>query len=154
MSNISNYVVITKLIMNKLFINGVAILSLLAIHEIGHVIIGIQAGCESGKAIILDTTKEGPYAELLCSNTTNYSLAYFGSFISSVIFGALFFILRGSAEKNLFFVILGFSLIFGSLDLVMITGTQLAFYLSIVSGFAIIIFGEYFLAYRYVETFK
>lgn len=147
-----NQLVITlQMILNIVLINGMAILALLGIHEMGHVIFGVQMGCSSGKAILLDTTKEGPYAELTCPSSANYVLAYAGSLITSIAFGSLFLLMRNSADRNIFFIILGFSLIFGVLDIIAITGMGYLFYVIIISGFSVVVLGELLLTSGYVN---
>jgi hypothetical protein len=127
------------------------VLSLLSLHEIGHVVLGMYTGCQSGKAIIFDTTQQGPYAELICSGEVNYNFAYMGSFIIPMIFGSVFLFLRNSPQRNFFFVILGFSILFCSLDIVAATGIPSTEYLFIALGMAFVIVGEFLTSLAYSE---
>jgi hypothetical protein len=108
-------------------------------------------GCQSGKAIIFDTSQQGPYTELICSNGMNHNLAYFGSFILTIIFGSIFLFLKGTPQRNLFFVVIGFSILYGSLDIVAITGIQMMEYLFIVLGMTFVVIGEILTSLSYTE---
>lgn len=119
------------------------VISLLSLHEVGHVLIGMYVGCESGKAILFDSSQQGPYAELVCSNGTNYNLAYTGSLMLTTVFGFVFLLLRKSPLKNFFFVVLGFSILFSSLDIVFFTGIPAMEYVFIGLGMVLITIGEF-----------
>jgi len=141
-----------RAVANMTLFNIGIFLSLLTLHEVGHVFIGMLVGCQSGKAIVFDTSQSGPYAELLCPNVANYNLAYLGSFILTIIFGCIFLLLRDSPESNLFYVVLGFSILFGSLDIVHFTGIPMMQYVFMGSGLIFITFGEFLTGLSYSET--
>ena len=128
------------------------VLSVLTLHEIGHVLLGIYLGCESGKAIIFDTSQEGPYAELYCSNDVSHKIAYMGSVLITVVFGSTFLLLRKLPYKNLFFVIIGFSILFASLDIAAFTGIESIQYFSIVFGTILIVIGEFLTGFAYTKV--
>jgi len=141
-----------RAVANMTLFNIGIILSLLTLHEVGHVFIGMLIGCQSGKAIVFDTSQPGPYAELLCANVVNYHLAYLGSFIFTIIFGSIFLLLKESPERNLFYVVIGFSILFGSLDIIYFTGIPMMQYVFMGLGIMFITFGEFLTGLSYSET--
>ena len=141
-----------RAITNMTLFNIGIFLSLLTLHEVGHVFIGMLIGCQSGKAIVFDTTQPGPYAELLCPNIINYNLAYLGSLIFTIIFGSIFLFLKRSPERNLFYVVVGFSILFSSLDIVYFTGILIMQYVFMGLGLIFITFGEFLTGLSYSET--
>ena len=140
-----------QIIANMTIFNIGIVLSLLSLHEVGHVLFGMYMGCQSGKAIIFDTSQQGPYAELICSGEVNYSFAYIGSLIIPMIFGSIFLFLKNTPQRNFFFVILGFSILFCSLDIVAITGIQTMEYCFIVLGIIFVVIGELLTSISYSE---
>ena len=128
------------------------VLSVLSLHEIGHVLFGMYVGCEEGRAIIFDTSQEGPYAELYCSDNVNHNIAYMGSILITVAFGSVFLILRKIPQRHLFFVIIGFSILFASLDIAAFTGIEMTQYFSIGLGTLLVIIGEFLTGLAYTEV--
>ena len=128
------------------------ILSILTLHEIGHVLLGMYVGCESGRAIVFDTKQEGPYAELMCSDNVDYSIAYTGSLVLTTAFGAVFLFLRKSPQRNLFLVVLGFSILFASLDIAALFGIEIMMHVSIGIGMVLVVIGEFLTGLAYAES--
>lgn len=147
-------ILLIQIILNIFLVNLTVTLALLGIHEISHVIIGMQIGCTNGRAVLLDTMRERPYTELFCPSKINNSFVFIGGFLVSIAFGSMFLLLRNSVEKKLFFIILGFSLLFSSLDILMITGIETLFYFSVIIGFLIVAFGECSLIFEYIKREK
>jgi len=141
-----------SIMMNLVLLNVAVFLSTLSLHEIGHVIVGMYSGCESGRAILFDSAQPGPYAELMCPDRVDERLALGGSFLATAVFGSLFLFLRKSPERNLFFIIIGFGIFFGSIDIVMITGIEMMQYVFIGFGMLLIIIGEFLTGLAYAET--
>lgn len=140
-------------ILTTMFLLNIGIvLSILTLHEVGHVLFGMYVGCEQGRAIIFDTSQEGPYAELYCSNDSDHKLAYMGSVVVTVGFGSAFLLLRKSFQKNLFFVILGFSILFASLDIAAFTGIEMMEYFCIGLGTVLVIIGEFLTGLGYTKV--
>ena len=106
-----------SVITTMFLLNMGIVLSVLSLHEVGHVLVGMYVGCEQGRAVIFDTSQEGPYAELYCSDGVSHKIAYMGSLLVTVAFGSTFLFLRKSPQRNLFFIIIGFSIMFASLDI-------------------------------------
>ena len=132
-----------KRIMSVILLNVIVFFALLSIHEIVHVVVGSCLGCDYGKAVIIDANFAGPYAELVCSNTNQF-LLYVSSLLVTGCFGLLFLSFK-SPGKNLFFVILGLSIIFSSVDIGLATMESIIYPL-IVSGFMLVTLGEYYIA--------
>ena len=141
-----------SIMMNLVLLNIAVFLSTLSLHEMGHVVVGMYTGCESGKVILYDSGQPGPYAELMCSSGVDERFALGGSLLATTVFGSLFLFLRDSPQRNLFFVIIGFGIFFGSLDIVMITGIVMMQYVFIVFGMLLIIIGEFLTGLAYAET--
>ena len=130
-------------ILNIIVINLLVFFALISIHEISHVATGIMLGCKKGGAILMDSNFIGPYTELYCSS--NSWLVYLGSLMITSLFSILF-LFTESSTRRIFFISLGLSLIFSSLDLSIITGMQYLFYPVVSLGFAATTLGEYFIA--------
>lgn len=141
-----------SIMMNLVLLNIAIFLSTLSLHEMGHVIVGMYTGCESGKVILYDSSQPGPYAELMCSDGVDERFALAGSFLATALFGSLFLFLRKSPQRNLFFIIIGFGIFFGSLDIVMITGIEMMQYVTIAFGMLLIIIGEFLTGLAYAEA--
>ena len=137
-------------ILNIILLNLTVFFALISIHEISHLIIGSCLGCEYGRAILFDTKFNGPYAELVCTNGINKIFLYLSSLLVTSCFGLMFLSLK-SPGKNMFFVILGLSLVFSSFDIGIITSIESIIYPIVGSGFILMILGEYFIASSYVK---
>jgi hypothetical protein len=130
-------------ILSVILLNVIVFFALISIHEIVHVVVGMCLGCDLGKAVLLDAKMAGPYAEMVCGNV-NQLVLYGSSLLVTACFGLLFLSLKSSG-KNLFFVVLGLSLIFSSLDIGLAT-MQTVIYPLIASGFVFVVLGEYYIA--------
>jgi hypothetical protein len=148
-----------KKVLNVILLNLTVFFALISMHEISHVVIGNCLGCEQGRAVIFDANSgtgitgmllSKPYTEILCSNGISQSLLYLGGLIVTSCFGMLFLFLK-SPGRNMFFVILGLSLVFSSFDISMAIGIESIVYPVIGSGFILMVFGEYFIASAYVK---
>lgn len=139
-----------KKVLNVILLNVTVFFALISIHEISHLVIGSSLGCEYGKAVLMDTVFNGPYAELVCTNGINQSILYLSSLFLTSCFGLLFLSLN-SPGKNMFFVILGLSLVFSSFDIGMAMNMSSIIYPVIGSGFILMIIGEYFIASSYLK---
>jgi hypothetical protein len=148
-----------KKVLNVILLNLTVFFALISMHEISHVVIGNCLGCEYGRAVIFDA-KSGtgitgmllsePYTEILCNNGISQMFLYLGSLFVTSFFGLMFLMLN-SPGRNMFFVILGLSLVFSSFDISIATGIKSIVYPIIGSGFVLMIFGEYFIASAYVK---
>jgi len=141
---------VKRKILNIILLNLTVFFALISIHEISHLIIGSCLGCEYGRAILFDTKFNGPYAELVCTNGINKIFLYLSSLLVTSCFGLMFLSLK-SPGKNMFFVILGLSLVFSSFDIGIITSIESIIYPIVGSGFILMILGEYFIASSYVK---
>ena len=135
-------------IFSIILINSLIFFALISIHEISHVAAGLIFGCKSQTAILLDSNLIGPYTEFYCSGS-NF-LIYVSSFLITLSFSLLFLFLKSSTKK-LFWVSLGLSTIFSSLDFSIATNVQYLFYPMVTLGFIIAAIGEYFVASSYVK---
>src|SRR3990172_12627676 len=103
-----------KKLLGIILLNVMLFFALLSIHEVVHVAVGVGLGCDFGRAVLMDSSFAGPYAEMACGNI-NQLLLYGSSLIATISFGMLF--LSFNSGKNLFYVVLGISMIFSSLDI-------------------------------------
>lgn len=142
---------VMKNITGMIILNITILIAVLTIHELGHVVGGKIIGCNNAKAIIFDSEKEGPYTELLCEKTENQNIAYLSSLMFTGLFGLSFLAFDNKTQRSMIFVALGFGLLLAGLDIVVITGFEIMKYLFIVSGFAIILFGEVLLGISYAN---
>ena len=122
--------------------NVMLVFAILAMHEAGHYFMGVYAGCEGVKAVLLDSGGEGPYTELSCFEGAKTYLPYAGSLIFTVGFGLLFLFFGNAPERNLFLVVLGLSILTAGMDVVMLTSINALYYVSIFVGVFLIAVGE------------
>ncbi|MCS7106083.1 MAG: hypothetical protein NZ942_02090 [Candidatus Aenigmarchaeota archaeon] len=146
----NNHSVVTfQIIFKIILLNVIVLLSIVSVHEFGHLAIGLLTGCSSARVVFFDTNKEGPYTELFCNSPNN--LTYAGGIFFSIAFASLFLFLKEPEDKRLFFVALGLSLMLSGLDIIKLTSTYYSFYITTIFGFGITIFGEYTLTLSYVK---
>lgn len=139
-----------RMLLNVLLVNIMLFFALIAIHEISHVVLGICLGCESEKAVLFDSSFNGPHTELICSNSINEFFVYIGSLIITSIF-SLSFLFLDTAEKNMSFLSLGVSVILSSLDISFILNSGAIIYPLLTFGFFLITAGEYSIASSYFK---
>ena len=121
-------------------VNIAIIIATLAVHEVGHVLIGHVAGCEGGKAIILDLSST-PHAELKCP-TNAITITYLGGLIATIVFGMLFFFARGMVGTYLSYSIWGIGLYIANNDLLAIgAGNSIVRFLML-TGLVLLIYGD------------
>jgi len=132
-----------KEVLNIVLINLTIFFALTYLHEISHLGIAFCLGCKAGKAVALDLSNYSTYTELHCPQGNNL-LIYVGSMVISIAFGSLFIFLD-KPTRNVFFLIVGFSLILSSLDLALAFGYG-AFYASFFGGLLLLGFSEFLLA--------
>lgn len=124
--------------------------ALIAIHEISHVFVGYCLGCENEKAILFDSSFNGPHTELICNNKINEFFVYIGGLIITSIF-SLSFMFLDTKEKNMSFLSLGVSVVLSSLDISLILSSQAIIYPLLTFGFFLTTIGEYTLASSYIK---
>lgn len=139
-----------KKILNIILVNLVIFFVLVLIHEASHAITGYYFGCKQVKVVLLDVI-EGPYTELTCPIKSMNWIIYMSGLIATTLFSFPFLFLK-SPSNNLFFSVLGFSIIFSAFDLSILFNMELLFYIAIVSGFGFMSVGEYFIALNCVKT--
>jgi hypothetical protein len=136
-------------ILNIVLINFIVFFALISIHEIAHSAASILVGCTYQKSILMDSNFVGPYTEMYCSGA-NTLFVFLSGLIITASFSGLFIFLR-SPTRNLFFVSLGLSVVFSSLD-VGIAGLQAMVYPMIGLGFFTTLAGEYLIASYYARN--
>ena len=142
--------VLKKTFLSIILVNIMLFFALIAIHEISHVIVGYCLGCEYEKAVLFDSSFNGPHTELICNNGINEFFVYIGGLIITSIF-SLSFLLLDTIERNMSFLSLGVSIVLSSLDISLVLSSQAIFYPLITIGFFFITAGEYVLASSYIK---
>ena len=104
-----------------LLLNLALITTAVALHEAGHLAFGSLAGCTGGKIVLADLEQEwaGPYTEMNCPPGTAKALLGLSGFPFVILFALIFFLLGPSPLRGFGFVLLGFSLVLGSLDILL-----------------------------------
>jgi hypothetical protein len=131
-------------IVHIVLVNMIVFFALISIHELGHSAGGFLSGCKNQKAVLMDANFVGPYTEMYCANT-NYAMMLFSSFLITSMFSFLFLLLK-PPTRNLFFISLGLSIVFSSLDVMIATRIQALLYPIASIGFIITAFGEFLMA--------
>jgi hypothetical protein len=139
-----------QIFMGILALNIILFIFLVSVHEMGHFVLGTWLGCESGKAVLLDSQIDNPYTEFSCENRESFILASLGGLIFTLIFSALFLFLEGPG-RELFFTGVGLSQIFATTDILIATGLPVLQYIFGIFGLVFIILGEYFTVWSYVN---
>jgi len=137
-------------ILTIILINSIVFFAMITLHEFGHVIAGAFSGCTGSTAVLIDANFVGPYTQMECPTTSTMSVEMSGFFITALF--SLSFLLLNYPTKNLFFVGMGLSIVFSSLDLSMIISSTYAIYSAVSAGFFFIIFGEYRIASAYANS--
>lgn len=127
--------------------------ALISIHELGHATFSFLTDCKEGKVIMFDLNGNAPYTLLSCSDLKSKWLISLGGFFSTLLFGCLF-LFSGKSDKNVFWLILGFSIVFSSFDIVSILNIPFLFPTLIGVGFTFVSVGEYLIASYLIETKK
>ena len=91
--------------------------SVIALHEFGHVIVAQYYGCEHTRAIIYDVVVKAPHTEIECSSYYNNLLLTFGGVLTTIIVGLVFLLTGGQFTSKLSYLIFGFSLLISYGDL-------------------------------------
>jgi len=139
-----------RMILNIVLVNIMLFFALIAIHEISHVILGVCLDCESEKAVLFDSSFNGPHTELICGSRINEFLVYIGGLLITSVF-SLSFLFLDSIERKMSFLSLGVSVILSSLDISLILNSSAIIYPLLTFGFFLITVGEYSIASSYFK---
>ncbi|MEM5879071.1 MAG: hypothetical protein QXU74_01080 [Candidatus Aenigmatarchaeota archaeon] len=124
--------------------------SILLLHEMGHFLLGIHAGCKNIRLVLLDS-ELGTYTEMVCPKEQPFYFSFAGAFLFVIPFILSFLLLENFLEKNLFFVGLGFNFIIAITDFPAITALQI---LGFSIGFCMISYGEMVLIDKLLFFYK
>lgn len=83
--------------------------SVLLLHEAGHFLLGLMAGCKNIKLVLLDS-ELGTYTQMNCPTEQSLFFPFVGAFILVLPFLSSFLIFKNFLEKNLFWIGFGFNL--------------------------------------------
>ena len=163
------------IILYVILINAAVITASIILHELGHLTVGTALGCdgEISLAGLLNPVTPGPYTSLSCPVLGGQGIAgiptisamsaisampamaaFLGlsGFLFLVPLALVFLLLaKRLPEKNLAFVVLGFSLALASLDLMLVFYSNIIMYLSLAAGVIVMVMGELFLVDDYLS---
>ncbi len=139
---------IAKFLVNYFFLNLIAIILALSLHEIGHALIASAFGCKA-KAVIYDSSSNFPYTEVACTKLN--PLIYLSGFLFTILASILLLLSEEDALKNLGLIILGLSFSLSSADFQIIFGGLFS-HLFFVLSFPSIFFTEIFVVENLINT--
>lgn len=99
-----------------LLLNVMTASSTIILHELGHYLTGIMAGCTKIKLVLIDS-QVGTYTEMRCESPVHALFPVFGALVLTIPFSLLFLLIKHLPERNLFLVGLGFNLSIMVLDI-------------------------------------
>jgi hypothetical protein len=126
------------LLFAAIIFNVLVVSSTLLLHEAGHFLTGLVAGCQNIKLIIFDSVL-GTYTEMNCPSEQSTYFPLMGALVFTLPFSFLLLILSKFPEKNFFWIGLGFNLVISVADFPQIVFMQL---ISFIFGLALIVIGE------------
>ena len=119
----------------------IVLVASISLHEVGHLVLGDMLGCTGGKIILFDDANPtGPYTSMACS-AQNQALLSLTGFPFPLIFAAAFYLL-GGRERYLSFLFLGFGVLLGGVDILIIYNSAIATALLSLFGMSFICWGE------------
>jgi hypothetical protein len=125
------------LLLCTLLFNVLIVTSTLLLHETGHFLTGLYAGCKNIKLVIFDSVL-GTYTEMNCPTEQNVLFPLIGALLITVPYSISFLFLKTFPERNFFWISLGFNFIISMTDVPAITALQI---FSFVAGIVLVIFG-------------
>ncbi len=137
---------------------GFVIISVIGLHELGHALTAQILGCEHVKAIIFET-KALPHAQFICVENSKIPFLILGGIILPLIFGLMIYFNGHRMIKNLSYLVLGFGILAGQKDFLMLgisknITTSLIISSIIIIAFAIIKIAKDQLDYEFNEITK
>ncbi len=137
-------------ILGILIINVILFVSIIAVHELGHGATGSIVGCKGQKFSLAGGGLLQPHTEMNCYGV-DYSWVYLGGLAATLVFSFVF-LFFGSPAKNLFFVSLGLSIVFSSLDMSILARLGSLVYPLAFLGSIVAISGEYLITASYMNN--
>lgn len=141
-----------------ILLNFAVIVAGIVLHELGHLAAGMLFNCKGGEVVMIDllnpAANPGPYTRMSCPAPVSGNMAAFlgvSGFMFAIPFALAFLILKRFPEKNLAYVIIGFSLGLASLDLLLVLAHYAVIYASLAAGVLVMCMGESFLLDDYVS---
>jgi hypothetical protein len=132
------------------FLFNLAFLSATVIlHELGHLYAGQLSGC-TGRVVLSDI-EMGTYTEIYCDREVNRQFISLGPFMLIIPFSILFLALN-IPEKYFFYIVSGQNLSMSALDFVNAFNIDILFFLAIIGGIILILYGEILLTHKWVFT--
>jgi len=85
--------------------------STIVLHELGHFIFGLYAGCKPVKIVLFDTSIMTTYTEMECPPTVNMLLLGLSGFFVVLPISFLYFLISRGGEKYLALIMIGFNFV-------------------------------------------
>lgn len=120
------------------------IIGSMAVHEIGHAIVGVAAGC-SVESIVLYGQGSNPTTSIKCNDDFNNVIVSLAGMAFNVLFGIVFLFSDKRILNNAAYMFFGFALYSGKMDLQSIGFPALISSLISLIGVGIIIYSLYLL---------
>lgn len=102
-------VLLLKFLIFIFSISAFTLVSVVAVHEFGHAIVGQLYGCEVSRAILYDVIVGAPHTELVCKTTINETLITLGGLLTTLIVALLFYSIGERLMRKLAVLITGYS---------------------------------------------
>jgi hypothetical protein len=115
-----------------------------------HVLVGYCLGCQIEKAVLFDSSFNGPHTELLCGAQINELLVYVGGLAITILF-SLGFLFSETRERSISFISVGISIILSSMDIGFLLNLESMIYPLLTAGLSLIAAGEYFVGSYYFK---
>jgi hypothetical protein len=85
--------------------------STIVLHELGHFIFGLYAGCKPVRIVLFDTSVMTTYTEMECPPNVNMSLLGISGFFVVLPLSLLYFFISRGGERYLALIMLGFNFV-------------------------------------------
>ncbi len=133
-------------------VNIAVALSTLALHELGHMVVGSYLGCSNIRIVLLDLDSLGTFTQMNCPSPIP-GMAILGSAFALVApFSAALYFLKDFSERSLWAVAIGFNLMLASIDVLQAFQTMLAVGVLNILGISMIAVAEYFFVQRLLDN--
>lgn len=123
-----------------LLTNLMIIVTVVLLHEVGHVFLGTLLGCSEAK-ILLEFPKIMVSTKLVCPAGVR-GIVSMGSFLFTIPFSLSFLVFEKLPEKEFVWIALGLTVFTSAQDVVNLTQISFLFPVFIISGLVLVLYGE------------
>ena len=129
----------TKLFIYFLLITILTSFSTIILHEFGHFLFGIYAGCKTVKIVLFDTSAMTTYTEMECPPNVNMFLLGVSGFFIVLPLSILYFLTSKGGEKYIALIIIGFNFVIAVNDFELYLNFPFSHIFAIIGGLLIIL---------------